>query len=335
LLAASVAAAAPGLAAGSASAASSELVYVASADSGPVTAYPSSASGAVSPVRSVPNPNNANTTWDPWGVAFGPSSALFVQSFLFDATTFVFGPHAPKPSRIFRVDGPDNEAIAVDANGYAYVIGGDSGPMISVAAPLAAGKPGNLYTVTPVRQFPTDQDVFNHWPSTLTVDSANDVLAAVTRTSGNAIEVFQGGRSGSSTPVRTIAGVDTGLGTCPGSPCDTLSITYSPFTGRIYAAVSSASGTRIEVFAGNASGDARPVRTIAGSATGLNGNVITGIADSQISGQIFVLVKAAEFASPASVEVFARLAAGNVAPQRSFTDAQSGLADGEGIAIGS
>jgi hypothetical protein len=112
-----------------------------------------------------------------------------------------------------------------------------------------------------------------------------------------------------------------------------VSITYSPFTGRIYAAVSSASGARIEVFAGNASGDAQPVRTIAGSATGLSGNVITGIADSQLSGEIYVLVKQAQFASPSLVEAFARTASGNIAPMRVFTDANSRLPDAEGIAL--
>jgi hypothetical protein len=60
---------------------------------------------------------------------------------------------------------------------------------------------------------------------------------------------------------------------------------------------------------------------------------MTGIADSQHTGDIYVLVKSAQFQGPAQVEAFARLAAGNVAPLRSFTDAASGLADAEGIAI--
>jgi hypothetical protein len=311
-----------------------ELVYVANADSGPVTAYPSTAHGPTPPVATLPDPKVGGTVWDPWDVAVGPSSSLFVQTFVSDATTFVFARPASKPSRIFRVQGPDSEGLAVDAAGYEYVMGGEGAPAISVVAPEAAGLPGDLYSVNPVRQLETDQDGFSPWPSVLTVDSANKLLAAVTHRTGNAIEVFQGGPSGPATPIRMIVGPQTGLGTCSGfDTCDHVSITFSPYTGRIYAAVSSPSGSRIEVFAGNASGDARPVRTIAGSSTGLSGNVMTGIADSQHTGDIYVLVKSAQFQGPAQVEAFARLAAGNVAPLRSFTDAASGLADAEGIAI--
>src|SRR5580700_3435060 len=74
------------------------LIYVASADSGPVTAYPAAASGAVHPVRKVKNPENSKTVWDPWGVTFDSSGALYVQSFLSDATTFVFAPGAADPT---------------------------------------------------------------------------------------------------------------------------------------------------------------------------------------------------------------------------------------------
>jgi hypothetical protein len=171
------------------------------------------------------------------------------------------------------------------------------------------------------------------WPSVLTVDSTNEVLAAVTRSAGNEIEVFEGGASGPATPVRVIAGPHTGLGTCDAKTCDHVSISFSAYTGKIYAAVSSPAGSRVEVYAGDAKGDARPVQTIAGQATGLTGEVVTGIADSQHTGDIYLLVKAAQFEGPANVEVFARRATGNVAPLRSFTDAASGLADAEGIAI--
>src|SRR5262245_8581421 len=41
------------------------LIYVANADSGPVTAYAPGSSGAVAPVRTVSNPQNPNTVWDP------------------------------------------------------------------------------------------------------------------------------------------------------------------------------------------------------------------------------------------------------------------------------
>ncbi len=50
---------APALSRHAGSAASGELVYVASAGSGPVAAYAASSSGGVTPARTVDNPNTA------------------------------------------------------------------------------------------------------------------------------------------------------------------------------------------------------------------------------------------------------------------------------------
>jgi hypothetical protein len=315
--------------------ATSGLVYVANADSGPVTVYGATASGAVHPVRMLDNPNLSNTFWDPWTVALDSSAHVYVQTFLSDATSFVFAPRSSgPPKRVFRVTGPDSQSIAVDALGYEYVMGGQASPQVFVAAPKANGAPSNGFTVTPIRQFPTAQDGFEPWASTLSVDKSGSLIAAVTKASGNAIEAFQGGATGSSQPTRYIAGPSTGLGTCAISQaCEHVSVASSPTTGRIYVAVSTPSTTHISVFASGASGNATPQRTIEGEATGLAGKVVTGIAVSQISGDIFVMVKATQFGGPAAVEVFGRLATGNVAPLRSFTDRSSGFVDGEGIAV--
>ncbi len=313
---------------------SGELVYVANADSGPVTAYNTGSTGSVTPARTVANPQNPNTYWAPWGVTFDNSGNLYVQTFLSNATTFVFPPGASgstPPSRIFQAYAPDNSSIAVDANGYEYVAGGQAEPVIKVEPPGASGSPGNLYNVPPLRTIALNSG-FNPWPSILAVDGLNEVLAAVTGGQGNAIEVFTGGAGGGATPVRVISGPDTGLGTC-GSPCAELSIAYSPYTGRIYAAVSDGTATRINVYAANASGDARPIRTIQGPATGLAGGVITGIAVSRTDGTIYAMVKSSPFGT-GHVNAYARLAQGNVAPLRSFTDSVSAFADAEGIAVG-
>jgi len=309
------------------------LVYVANADSGPVTAYTAGSTGAVTPVRTVGNPNDPNTVWDPWGVTFDRAGNLYVQTFLSDATTFVFPPGASgttPPSRIFQANAPDNTAVAVDSNGYEYVAGGEAEASLFVELPGANGVPGNLYHVSPARTIPLPSG-FNPWPSILTVDSRNEVLVAVASPSGNSIEVFSGGVSGGTAPVRVISGPDTGLGACA-SPCDELSIFFSPLTGRIYAAVSDGATTHISVFAGSASGDALPVRTIQGPATGLAGNVITGIAASPADGTIYAMVKTSQFGT-GHVNAYARFAAGNVAPLTSFTDASSAFVDAAGIAV--
>jgi hypothetical protein len=315
--------------------ASSEVVYVANADNGPVTAYRAASSGSVDPIRKLDNPHFDNTVWDPWTVAVDSSSRVYVQTFISDATTFVFNPIRSKlPSRVFRVTGPDSQSIAVDESGFEYVMGGEGPSQIFVAAPKATGMPSNEYSVSPVRQLSTEQDGFEPWASTLSVDKLGDVVSGVTKPSGNAIEVFQGGAAGSSQPLRVIAGSRTGLGRCTGTQaCEHVSVASSPSTGKIYAAVSSPSGTHIEVFASGADGNVRPERTIAGVMTGLPGNVVTGIAESTSSGDLFVMVKASQFEGPAAVEVFGRHADGDVAPLRRFTDRVTGFEDAEGIAV--
>jgi hypothetical protein len=309
------------------------LIYVANLGAGSVTAYPAGSTGSVAPVRTIGDPGVSGTVWDPWGVTFDVTGHLYVQSFIANADTFVFPPGAnggTAPTRVFEVQGPDNSSIAVDARGFAYVLGGELGSTIAVASPGASGTPGNGYFVPPVRTISLDGS-FNPWPDLLTVDSRNEVLAAVGRPQvGNAIEVFAGGAAGAASPLRVISGPDTGLDSC--SPPCKAPITVSRLTGQIYAAVSTGPATHISVFAGNANGDARPLRTIEGPATGLAGMVITGIAVSPFDGTIYVMVKSSQLGT-GSVLAYSRFANGNAAPARTFTDSGSGFANAAGIAI--
>jgi hypothetical protein len=317
---------------GAASAAPGQLIYVANLGAGSVTAYAAGSSGSVTPVLTIGDPKISGTIWDPWGVTFDATGHLYVQSFIANATTFVFPPGAhagTAPSRVFEVQGPDNSGIAVDGQGFAYVLGSELGSTIAVAPQGASGTPGNGYFVPPVRTIGLDGS-FNPWPDLLTVDSQNEVLAAVGRQIGNAIEVFAGGPNGSASPVRVISGPNTGLDSCS-QPCK-ATIAFSRLTGRIYAAVSTGATTHISVFAGNASGDAYPVRTIEGPATGLAGMAITGIAVSPFDGTIYVMVKSSQLGT-GSIYAYSRFANGNVAPLRTFTDSGDGFANAAGIAV--
>jgi hypothetical protein len=222
--------------------------------------------------------------------------------------------------------------VAVDAKGFEYVLGTFSESQVAVSSPDASGTPGGAspYFVPPVRTFGVNFS-FGAWPDQLSTDSAGELLAAVSGQPHNAIEAFSGGANSSASPVRVISGPDTRLD-CATS-CK-MSITFSPLTGRIYAAISDGAATRICVFAGGASGDARPVRTIEGPATGLAGMFVTGIADSQLDGTIYAMVGTSEFGGGTGrVNAYGRLASGNAAPLRSFTDSGSGFAAAEGIAI--
>ena len=128
-------------------------------------------SGSVNPVRTINNPGLNGTYWDPWTVTLDSSANVYVQTFLSDSTTFVFPPGSSgPPTRVFRVTGPDSQSVAVDTNGYEYVMGGESSPQIFVAAPQANGDAANLYTVSPVRQFSTGRlFVPGNYPTTTMV----------------------------------------------------------------------------------------------------------------------------------------------------------------------
>jgi hypothetical protein len=290
----------------------------------------------VAPVRSLLDPHVPDTYWGAWGITFDGARNAYVQTFYSEALTFVYPPGSSTPCRIFRVASPDSQAIAVDSSGYEYVLTGQSEISIAVAGPAASGTP-DLYSVPMLRQIPVSAAPFRPWPGTLAMGPSRQLVTPVLGSDGNAIHFFAGGPGsatpGASTPVRVISGPHTGLGSCS-DPCDQIAVTYSPYTGRLYVAVSQGQSTHINVYDGNASGDATPVRVISGPATGLAGQVVTGIADSQVDGSIYVLAKPSAFeASSGTVLVFDRMASGNVAPRRSFTDASTGLRDGMGIAL--
>lgn len=92
------------------------LLYVASL-SGEVTAYDPASSGVVSPVRRLAGPITGLK--DSWAVAFDTAGDLFVQNFLGDSTTGVFGPDVngdTAPLRVFK-----NEATTRDNGGFLVV----------------------------------------------------------------------------------------------------------------------------------------------------------------------------------------------------------------------
>jgi hypothetical protein len=319
-----------------AGAAPRELIYVANADSGPVTAYPAGSRGAVAPVRTVSPQKDPSASWEPWGVTFGPAGHLYVQTFLSDATTVVFraGAHGvTDPARDFTGTGTDNRAIAVDARGYEYVAGGEQGTTVVVEPPGAGGSARNLYYVPPVRTIQLDEG-WNPWPSDLAIGRNNELLATVARPNGNGIEVYAGGAHGSGKPLRVISGPATGLGSCSAAACDQVVIAFSPATGDIYAGVTAGKHTRISVFAGNATGDAKPLRTIEGSATGLAGTGITGITSSQCDGTIYAMVHSSFSGfGPAHIDAYGRVARDNARPVRTFTDSGSSFKNAQGLTI--
>jgi hypothetical protein len=300
-----------------------EIVYV--AGSGPVYGYNAASRGPVAPIREADPPNDPNAFWDPWSLALDRSGSLYVQSFLSDATTFVFAPNPRRgvaPSRIFQLYGPDSQGIGVDQNGYEYVLSGDACCFLAVGRPGAAGRASDDYYVQPLRTISVGF-AYPPWPQAVTIaDGTNPVVVVA-----DSIQTYRGGAASGPNPIRVIAGSRTGLS-------GQLGITISPDTGLLY--VSSNTGTsttHISEFTANATGNVRPVRVIAGPATGLQGRVITGIAVSPRTGQIYAMVKRAQFGGPARIEVFGRLAHGDASPIATFTDRSGAFSNAEGLAI--
>jgi hypothetical protein len=97
--------------------------------------------------------------------------------------------------------------------------------------------------------------------------------------------------------------------------------------------VSAGSETHVSLFDANATGDAAPLLTIQGPSTTLEGKVVTGIVESQQTGELFVLAKSAQFGA-GQVCVYSSSARDDAAPVRTFTDASSQLTNAAGMGIG-
>lgn len=132
-----------------------------------------------------------------------------------------------------------------------------------------------------------------------------------------------------------MSGRDTGLGSCAGyGNCDQLAVTFSPCSRLLYVAVSAGdSQSHISEFRVTANGNVAPIRSIEGAATGLRRKVITGLAVSQVTGDVYAMVKSAQFFASGQIEVFGARATGDAGPLRSFTDRAGKFADAQGIAI--
>ena len=100
-------------------------------------------------------------------------------------------------------------------------------------------------------------------PSTVAVDPSLNVYVFDTETA--TISEFAAGATGDVAPIRTISGSNTGLG---GGTGFSFGLAVSKASGDIF--VSNPASNAILVFAANATGNAAPIQTIAGSATQLS-----------------------------------------------------------------
>jgi hypothetical protein len=198
----------------------------------------------------------------------------------------------PKPSQ--------TNAAAFDRKGQLFVSAflPEGGRAVEIFAPGANG------CVKPKRTISDDGG--------LAIDSNNLLYVANSKTA--TIDIFP---AGSSTMQAQIGGSNTGL-VAPGTVAVDAALNVYVFD------------TTISEFAAGATGNVAPIRTIAGSNTGLDGGngFSFGLAISKTSGEIFV-------SNPGSNAIlgFAPTATGNVAPIQTIAGSATGLADPLGLAV--
>jgi hypothetical protein len=208
----------------------------------------------------------------------------------------------PKPSQ--------TDAVAFDRKGQLFVSAflPEGGRAVEVFAPGANG------CVKPKR---TISDAGG-----LAIDSNNTLYVANSETA--TIDIFP---AGSSTMQAQIGGSNTGLG-LPGTsplPLDTVAVDASR---NVY--VFDPKTAMVSEFAAGATGNVAPIRTIAGSNTGLSGanGFSFGLAVSKKSGEIFVSNSGSN-----AILGFAANATGNVTPIQTIAGNATGLSDPLGLVV--
>jgi serine/threonine protein kinase, bacterial len=180
----------------------------------------------------------------------------------------------------------------------------------------AAGAEGNAKPIQVIAGSNTGLDV----PDGVAVDGSANVYVS---NRGNSVTVYAAGSTGNVTPAQTISGSATGLDRPFG-------IALDPVNGDIYVANSgggpSGNGS-LTIYASNATGDAAPIGTISGSATGLSepaGLVLDA------NGNIYV-----PNYGNASITVYAAGSTGNAAPMQTISGSNTGLAGDFQLALNS
>lgn len=276
---------------------------------GSIREYAESANGNVSPGTVIDHING------PYAIAFNSTVGIgiangniasggqaAIQTFGLTGDLLTGISCFPKPSQ--------TNAVAFDRRGELFVSAflPEGGRAVEVFAPGANG------CVKPRR---TISDAGG-----LAIDSNNVLYVANSKT--ETIDIFP---AGSSTMQAQIGGSNTGLG-APGTvdlPMNTVAVDASR---NIY--VFDAKTATISEFAAGATGNIAPIRTIAGSNTGLSGGdgFSFGLAVSKRSGEIFVSNSGSN-----AILGFAASANGNVAPIQTIAGSGTGLAEPLGVVV--
>jgi 6-phosphogluconolactonase (cycloisomerase 2 family) len=235
-----------------------------------ISVYPLGASGSVSPIRSITG--DATGLLGTYGLTLDTVHDEIVVTNSSSNSVAVF-------SRTANGNVAPTRTISGGSTGLAFpgqVVVDTAHDELAVANALGASSSITVFArtangdVAPVRTIIGASTGLSN-PQGLTLDTVHDEYAAMNLTGGGSITVYSRTANGNVAPLRTIAGASAGFSNPRGL---TLDLTHDEFI----VANSLATTNTVAVFSRTADGDVAPLRTIAGSATGLFGPNFTAIA---------------------------------------------------------
>src|SRR5580704_1763652 len=297
--------------AGVRNAATTALIIVANEGAGAggtISEFSESANGNVAPSSVITNHNGG-----PVGIAFSSKEGIgFANGSITSGGQFGVETFSLAGDFLTGIEGfakhTGTNAVAFDSKGQLFVSASlpGGGRAIDVFAP-GTNNSGSGGIAKPKRTISDEGG--------LAIDSNNLLYVANSTTA--TIDIFP---SGSGTMQAQIGGSNTGL-EAPGTVAVDASLNVYVFDTKT---------ATISEFAAGATGNVAPIRTIAGSNTGLDGGngFSFGLAVSNASGDIFV-------SNPASnaILVFAATASGNAAPIQTIAGSATKLSVPLGLAV--
>ncbi len=274
---------------------------------GSVTVYAPGAVGNAAPIRTIAG---EGTGLDhPVGVALDTAGNVYVSN---TYTVTVYAPGASGNVAPIRTIESSSQVggIALDTPGNLYVASRD---VIRVYATAN----GNA---TPIRTI-SGSNTGLGCPAGLGLDAAGELYVA--NPCGGSITVFAAGADGNATPTRTIIGSNTGLNGASGIALDEAGHLYVTNAGGYLANAGS-----VKVYAAGASGNAIPIRTIAGCHTAIGYPWGPRGVALDAAGNLYVAAHIPAF----GITVYAATASGSATPTRTITGCSTGLNGPFGIA---
>jgi DNA-binding beta-propeller fold protein YncE len=292
-----------------------EELFVADFLGNSVTVYRRPANGNISPIRTLIGP--ATQLDGPQGLVVDTVNNELVVANLNNNSITVYGRHANcenAPTRRLAgaatgLNGP--VGVVVDNVNDELVVANEFGNSITVYSRTASGN------ILPTRTLAGATTGLSR-PVGVVVDTGNNEL--VVTNGNNSVTVYSRTASGDTQPIRTLAGVVTGLDSPIGLVVDTV------YDELLVTNFGTSFDSSVTVYNRTASGNAPPIRTLAGPTTGLSGPDSLAV-DTANDELVVANVKTN------SITVYSRTASGDTSPTQTLAGAATGLNGSTFLAI--